>query len=182
MTARRRWIVRHLLPAGGAVRTLVKFFRRSIRMERELEKLGGRRRMELEWYAQYSPTDYLSILESEALIRAYSYLLMTLRKHVKLLSEAWRPEHWLNPKRRFHAWWRHSRAPDALEAVGAWWLEVNRSRCPRRSRHETKALRLCTRIRRLQEEVIGSLSSGRMERFKAALTWMSAELKEDLRK
>jgi hypothetical protein len=151
-------------------------------MERDLENLGGRRRMELEWHAQYSPTDYLSILESEALIRAYSYLLMTLRKHAKLLSEAWRPERWPDPKRRFHAWWRHSSAPDALEVVGAWRLETDRSRCPRRNRHETKALKLCTRIRRLQVNAIGNLSSGRMKRFHAALKWMSEGLKEDLRK
>jgi hypothetical protein len=185
LTRRRRWVARHHLPAPVAVRALIEFFRRALRQEKEAQLLGHHNQpSKPEWYARYWPGDYLPILTSEARGRVYSYFLMTLRLHSRTLSKPQHPERWRDPSRQSNAYQRLRCAPDALEAVGEWWLGLAPPERPWRTREEKKALNLCIRIVRFKEKDLrprGTLLSS-MKRMTRALEWENARLAESPRR
>lgn len=174
---KQRWIIRHFLPAPRAVRTLIQLFKRAIRREKEAQRIGGGKQ-KVDWYARYWPIEYLPVMKSEAAVRLYSYFLMTLRMHARTLSRPPHPERLRGAAHQSNAYQRLRCAPDALEAVGKWWLGLDRSDRPWTSPEERKALRLCARIARFKAKDLEFRGPflGALKRHTKAMEWETKRL------
>ena len=182
MTKRRRWILRHLLPAPAAVCALIRFFTKN--HERTQYNLGilhhRQSPQKVDWYARYWPALFLPIIREEERKRVYSYFLLTLRMHRATLSRPQHPDRWRDPRRRSLAHQRLRCAPDALEAVGDWWLGLAPSERSWAMPDEREALNLCARISRFKKRDLrhkGPLLRA-LKRENMALRWETRHLHE----
>ncbi len=178
-----RFVIRHLLPAPRAVRALIALFKRALRREeRDRRILEHGVRSKVEWYATYWPCDYLPILTSEARERAYHYLLLTLKINKRAIAHPPDLDRVRGPRRRSAAHLKLSKAPEALRAVGKWWLDSPDDR-PWANPEEKKAIRLGVRISKLHDRAIRQRGPilAQMERMTRALEWETKRLEESRR-
>lgn len=171
-------VVSDLLPAPVAVRALIGYFKERLRVEGSFHRSVRLPRMDPDWYVRYSPSSHFHSLRFEERQRMYAYLLKVLQAHAPTLSRL--PNGWRDPNHtavRGRVW----HAPEALAAVGAWWMEVNRESVrPRVTKRERKAFELCAKIKRILSRDAEEIN---VKRFTKALEWenrmMSKMLRED---
>lgn len=174
-----RWVLNRILPAPRIVQALIEFFKKALRVEKEREEIRPYYKPdEPKYHARYWPANYLPILRSEVRKREYRYFLMTLRMHASALSAPQHPERWQDPARKSNAYQLLSIAPDVLEAVGEWWIETDRTWCPRLTPAERKALQFCARIYRQKEKALEDKGPPlvSMSRATKTLEWMTRHL------
>lgn len=179
MTRRRDRVVRRYLPATAAVQTLLGYFRGRLKIEKEAFKEDTRRRMDVDWYAKFSPRGYVVNIEYQARMDAYAFLIKTLSVHAPVLGTSSDPEKMKDPKQRHAERRRFWHAPDALAAVGGWWIKANYGPIkPYVTKKERKAIGMCVRVYRLLEKgpPVGTLKF--IRRFSAYLEWSTKQMKE----
>lgn len=180
-----RWIAHHLLPAPVTVRVLVGYFKARLHFEKQIAREWAGRQEDPKWYVTHSPSSYLAILEFEARQRVYTFLLATLRANAGVISRPPDPDRWKDPARRIKTRLALARAPAALEAVGAWWIEASRaSERPHVTRPQREAFELAARFRRLSLRVLTGKHGGpfmNTQRYLKALKWETRRFAKELR-
>lgn len=167
-------IVRRYFPAIPVVHTLIRFFKTRLRIEKALCKTIEVRRMDEEWYVKYSPNSFLGIMECEARFRVYGFLILALKAHAAAFSRRPDPEKFSDPRRRAGERGRFWRAPDALKAVGSWWIKANHEAVrPCVTPKERRAFELCAQIYRLSTKNLNV----NIKDFTAYLGWTTRHLK-----
>ncbi len=175
MQRRQDRVVRRYIPATTTVRTLIRYFRGRLRLEKAILRSDTRRKMEVDWYAKYSPSSYMITMDYEARHRVFAFLIMTLREHASKFSRRPDPAKWHDPQRQASERARFWHAPDALKAVGRWWIEVNRESIrPYVTKKERKAFETCAAVWRLLDKnrEMKDFGTSRFTRiFTAYLKW-----------